>query len=123
MNTILRKMRTVRVYGFRARAFGAPRNDGLLLILARMVASPGTSPGMTDESTRAAYCAACAASPRVARIGAIPRTLRPPRCRSSVVEHSLGKGEVVSSILTGSTTNLGACAPHHLFQPSQSQTA
>src|SRR5260370_15078910 len=24
-------------------------------------------------------------------------------CRSSVVEHSLGKGEVVSSILTGST--------------------
>jgi hypothetical protein len=25
------------------------------------------------------------------------------RCRSSVVEHSLGKGEVVSSILTGST--------------------
>jgi hypothetical protein len=27
-------------------------------------------------------------------------------CRSSVVEHSLGKGEVVSSILTGSTRNL-----------------
>ena len=27
-----------------------------------------------------------------------------PRCRSSVVEHSLGKGEVVSSILTGSTS-------------------
>jgi hypothetical protein len=26
-------------------------------------------------------------------------------CRSSVVEHPLGKGEVVSSILTGSTTN------------------
>src|SRR5215216_7875648 len=26
-----------------------------------------------------------------------------PRCRSSVVEHSLGKGEVVSSILPGST--------------------
>src|SRR5262249_10521041 len=25
-------------------------------------------------------------------------------CRSSVVEHSLGKGEVVSSILTGSTS-------------------
>jgi hypothetical protein len=25
------------------------------------------------------------------------------RCRSSVVEHPLGKGEVVSSILTGST--------------------
>src|SRR5258708_3975917 len=27
----------------------------------------------------------------------------PRRCRSSVVEHSLGKGEGVSSILTGST--------------------
>src|SRR5262249_7610509 len=27
----------------------------------------------------------------------------PRRCRSSVVEHALGKGEVVSSILTGST--------------------
>jgi hypothetical protein len=26
------------------------------------------------------------------------------RCRSSVVEHPLGKGEVVSSILTGSTS-------------------
>jgi hypothetical protein len=31
---------------------------------------------------------------------------RRKRCRSSVVEHSLGKGEVVSSILTGSTINL-----------------
>src|SRR5262249_50804815 len=28
------------------------------------------------------------------------------RCRSSVVEHSLGKGEVVSSILTGSTRKM-----------------
>src|SRR4029077_138270 len=28
------------------------------------------------------------------------------RCRSSVVEHPLGKGEVVSSILTGSTKNV-----------------
>jgi hypothetical protein len=28
---------------------------------------------------------------------------RSQRCRSSVVEHSLGKGEVVSSILPGST--------------------
>ena len=27
-----------------------------------------------------------------------------PRCRSSVVEHSLGKGEVDSSILSGSTS-------------------
>src|SRR5262249_32263878 len=30
------------------------------------------------------------------------------RCRSSVVEHPLGKGEVVSSILTGSTSKMGA---------------
>ncbi len=29
------------------------------------------------------------------------------RCRSSVVEHPLGKGEVVSSILTGSTDKMG----------------
>src|SRR5262249_11787915 len=32
------------------------------------------------------------------------RTATGRRCRSSVVEHSLGKGEVVSSILTGSTS-------------------
>src|SRR5215510_11111367 len=33
--------------------------------------------------------------------------LHPPRrCRSSVVEHPLGKGEVVSSILTGSTSKM-----------------
>ena len=38
--------------------------------------------------------------------GRIPCDIAPARrCRSSVVEHSLGKGEVVSSILTGSTTN------------------
>ena len=37
--------------------------------------------------------------------GRIPSVSHPARrCRSSVVEHSLGKGEVVSSILTGSTT-------------------
>ncbi len=32
--------------------------------------------------------------------------IHPAGCRSSVVEHSLGKGEVVSSILTGSTRKL-----------------
>src|SRR5437899_10952864 len=32
---------------------------------------------------------------------------RTRRCRSSVVEHPLGKGEVVSSILTGSTSKFG----------------
>ena len=32
------------------------------------------------------------------------------RCRSSVVEHPLGKGEVVSSILTGSTRHAPICA-------------
>jgi hypothetical protein len=31
-------------------------------------------------------------------------------CRSSVVEHSLGKGEVESSILSGSTITSGGCA-------------
>src|SRR5262249_26589157 len=34
----------------------------------------------------------------------------PSRCRSSVVEHSLGKGEVVSSILTGSTSDSHSAA-------------
>src|ERR1700751_4847222 len=36
-----------------------------------------------------------------------PAARRRERCRSSVVEHSLGKGEVVSSILTGSTSLCG----------------
>src|SRR6185369_8298918 len=52
----------------------------------------------------------CFAEPLMA-VSAAPG--RPPQvlwaisrscCRSSVVEHPLGKGEVVSSILTGSTT-------------------
>ena len=46
----------------------------------------------------------------MARAGRADRCIgRRERCRSSVVEHPLGKGEVVSSILTGSTT-LFACA-------------
>ena len=32
--------------------------------------------------------------------------IAPQRCRSSVVEHSLGKGEVDSSILSGSTIKI-----------------
>jgi hypothetical protein len=32
-----------------------------------------------------------------------------PSCRSSVVEHSLGKGEVDSSILSGSTSSSSLC--------------
>jgi hypothetical protein len=39
------------------------------------------------------------------RLGPISR---PGGCRSSVVEHSLGKGEVVGSIPTGSTSLKGA---------------
>jgi hypothetical protein len=42
-----------------------------------------------------------ARDPRFGTHGASPR---PARCRSSVVEHSLGKGEVESSILSGSTS-------------------
>jgi hypothetical protein len=50
----------------------------------------------------------CVATPHVPRnratLGARFLAVCPVRrCRSSVVEHSLGKGEVVSSILTGST--------------------
>src|SRR5262245_64234714 len=50
---------------------------------------------------------ACAIFTPVARIGALASIAIfaiARRCRSSVVEHPLGKGEVVSSILTGSTT-------------------
>ena len=55
-------------------------------------------------------------SGRMARIAAlaalsIGRFSNPTRrCRSSVVEHPLGKGEVVSSILTGSTRHAPICA-------------
>jgi hypothetical protein len=45
--------------------------------------------------------------------GRIPSVSHPARrCRSSVVEHSLGKGEVVSSILTGSTIFIGFLQRH-----------
>ncbi len=45
------------------------------------------------------------------------------RCRSSVVEHSLGKGEVVSSILTGSTRNpYGNTGFYALFSDPHSAT-
>src|ERR1700736_5466257 len=53
---------------------------------------PGTRPGMTDDDVHMRLRAA-------ARFARASRW----RCRSSVVEHPLGKGEVVSSILTGST--------------------
>ena len=50
-------------------------------------------------------CAALALVARIASFAAAFLAISQParRCRSSVVEHSLGKGEVVSSILTGST--------------------
>src|SRR6185295_17501617 len=53
----------------------------------------------------AAACAAVALMARIAAFAAASLLYSHParRCRSSVVEHSLGKGEVVSSILTGST--------------------
>src|SRR5260370_24909146 len=47
-----------------------------------------------------------------------------PGCRSSVVEHPLGKGEVVSSILTGSTRKSRCCRSFYpscrncIWQPS-----
>ena len=46
---------------------------------------------------------------------AIPRHL--PRCRSSVVEHSLGKGEVDSSILSGSTSDSRSCGQFLQAEP------
>ena len=38
-------------------------------------------------------------------------------CRSSVVEHSIGNGEVDSSILSGSTISSGTCSPSHPDRP------
>src|SRR5258708_32286288 len=52
---------------------------------------------------------ACARGGLVARIGRVagpfwPSPVSGARCRSSVVEHSIGNGEVDSSILSGSTS-------------------
>jgi hypothetical protein len=54
---------------------------------------------------------ACARGGLVARIGRLvgpfwPSLVSGARCRSSVVEHSIGNGEVDSSILSGSTIHL-----------------
>jgi hypothetical protein len=64
--------------------------------------------GTSDATPGGGATAACAAVALMARIAAFAAASllysHPARrCRSSVVEHSLGKGEVVSSILTGST--------------------
>ena len=40
-----------------------------------------------------------------------------PCCRSSVVEHSLGKGEVDSSILSGSTSAFRVARGAKLYEP------
>jgi hypothetical protein len=59
---------------------------------------------------RAASARACAKVPAMARNAAHFHVVLHGflatrlRCRSSVVEHSLGKGEVLSSILSGSTS-------------------
>jgi hypothetical protein len=55
-------------------------------------------------------CGACAARnhvARIARLGGPYEADSPARCRSSVVEHSIGNGEVHSSILCGSTIFAG----------------
>jgi hypothetical protein len=69
---------------------------------------------------------ACALWGLVARIAAFAAALLRDsrvgrrRCRSSVVEHSLGKGEVLSSILSGSTTKpLIAGLFRCLYNPSR----
>src|SRR4029079_18356677 len=61
-----------------------------------------------------AACAAVALMARIAAFAAASLLNSHParRCRSSVVEHSLGKGEVVSSILTGSTIFIGFLQRH-----------
>jgi hypothetical protein len=46
-----------------------------------------------------------------------------PRCRSSVVEHSLGKGEVHSSILCGSTSKINGLAKFRFWRATVCATA
>ena len=78
-----------------------PRLDQISLAAAEKA-----EPGWT--SIDPACSRACASGGLVARTAASSGFFRPifflrPCCRSSVVEHSLGKGEVDSSILSGST--------------------
>src|SRR5438105_14340785 len=62
-------------------------------------------PVVTQESPPSIRLPCQSPGPRVLPCGrAGDRSSRRERCRSSVVEHSLGKGEVVGSIPTGSTT-------------------
>ena len=97
----------------RSAAAQAALLAGLLRCLRTLVHGgkikrPAPRDGSAPARALAAAVGACAAFALVARIAASrPHSLRisqpARRCRSSVVEHSLGKGEVVSSILTGST--------------------
>jgi hypothetical protein len=72
---------------------------------------PLSSAGIHRERRGAAPVPAAALAPRLAKPRRLVYFLAPPPvrtgvsgcCRSSVVEHSLGKGEVHSSILCGST--------------------
>jgi hypothetical protein len=74
---------------------------------------PDVEPQAPTASQQAASQQGCAGGALMARIVAFAVAIevrnsgriksRRARCRSSVVEHPLGKGEVVSSILPGST--------------------
>ena len=80
---------------------------GLRAIVHRRRIGPGAQLAKPSQPTRETRLA-CAPCRLVARNAALadmraPCLLAAQRCRSSVVEHSLGKGEVVSSILPGST--------------------
>lgn len=88
--------------------------EGVLLSFAVMAAGPNRSPCSIVMSERNTYhCGRPMSAQKTSRLSD-RHNLRsrescgrsPPhsgRCRSSVVEHSLGKGEVESSILSGST--------------------
>ena len=71
--------------------------------------APGNPIGIVfDDRGALVACATGALVERIARLGEpVGPILRfEACCRSSVVEHSLGKGEVDSSILSGSTRYL-----------------
>src|SRR4029077_543323 len=107
----LRRLRFSRSATAR-RALRAARASALPLVpvlpLVTMAALK-TCPPSPGNAASADWPLACAGMPPMASIappfhlGYWPLSRHPACCRSSVVEHSLGKGEVVSSILTGST--------------------
>ncbi len=115
----IRRVRTEYHQTFNGRKPGARRPAGEFgNRIGPEPAGPGrpraTRADFADFRCPAGLSRACAGRGLVARIGppvgAFWPILYRACCRSSVVEHSIGNGEVDSSILSGSTSRFGARA-------------